>query len=91
MQSKSVKRSIKKRALALYYNGSVDNTNNNNSDDRQSLIKRNNMKNINKPTGYLIVIVFWLITTMMLSSCGLRFGDYHHYQKAHGKSVCNTN
>jgi len=49
------------------------------------------MKNINKSTGYLVVIVFWLITTMMLSSCGLRFGDYHHYQKVYGKSTHNTN
>ena len=28
------------------------------------------MKNISKSTGYLIVILFWLITTMILSSCG---------------------
>ena len=29
----------------------------------------NNMKNMNKSTGYLIVIVFWLVVTTLLSSC----------------------
>ena len=28
------------------------------------------MKNMKKSTGYLIVILFWLVTTMILSSCG---------------------
>jgi len=28
------------------------------------------MKNISKGTGYLIVIVFWIIVTMLMSSCG---------------------
>ena len=28
------------------------------------------MKNMKKSTGYLIVILFWLVTTMLLSSCG---------------------
>ena len=27
------------------------------------------MKNISKGTGYLIVIVFWIIVTMFLGSC----------------------
>ena len=38
------------------------------------LSKINNMKNINKSTGYLIVIIFWLVTTLMLSSCALQKG-----------------
>ena len=29
----------------------------------------NNMKNMNKSTGYLIVIIFWLVVTALLSSC----------------------
>ena len=28
------------------------------------------MKNINKRTGYLIVILFWLAVITLLSSCG---------------------
>ena len=32
--------------------------------------KINNMKNMKKSTGYLIVILFWLVTIMLLSSCG---------------------
>ena len=51
-------------------NGRVDNININNSDDIQSLIKRRNMKNISKRTGYLVVILFWLTIIMLLSSCG---------------------
>jgi hypothetical protein len=37
-------------------------------------IEKINMKNINKSTGYLIVIIFWLMTTLMLSSCALQKG-----------------
>ena len=51
-------------------NGRVDNININNSDDIQSLIKRRNMKNISKRTGYLVVILFWLTVITLLSSCG---------------------
>ena len=28
------------------------------------------MRNMNKSTGYLIVIVFWLVMGMLFSSCG---------------------
>ena len=28
------------------------------------------MKNISKSKGYLIVIVFWMIVTVLMSSCG---------------------
>ena len=28
-----------------------------------------NMKNISKSTGYLIVLIFWLVITTFLSSC----------------------
>ena len=32
------------------------------------------IKNMKKSTGYLIVILFWLMTTILLSSCALPKG-----------------
>ena len=46
------------------------------------------MRNINKKTGYLIVILFWLTIIMLLSSCGTwkwvepigpSYGNNHRY------------
>jgi len=40
----------------------------------------------------IITIVTILIVTIALSSCGIQFGNYDHYQKVHGnKNTCNTN
>ena len=32
------------------------------------------MKNMSKSTGYIIVILFWLMTTLLLNSCALPKG-----------------
>jgi len=69
----------------------VGSTNNNNSDDGMSSIKWYNMKNIDKKVGYIIVIIFWLVVMSMLSSCGIRFGNYEAWQEDYGKCKQNTN
>jgi len=69
----------------------VDSTNNNNSDDGMSSIKWYNMKNIDKKVGYIIVIIFWLVIISVLSSCGIKFGDYDAWQEDYGKCKQNTN
>ena len=51
---------IKKRSSNSKYNTNNINTSNG----------KFKMKNMKKSTGYLIVILFWLVTTMILSSCG---------------------
>ena len=56
-----------------------------------SLIKRQNMKNIDKKVGYIIVIIFWLVVISVLSSCGIRFGDYDAWQEDYGERKQNTN
>ena len=69
----------------------MDNINSNNSDDGMSSIKWYNMKNIDKKVGYIIVITFWLVVMSMLSSCGIRFGNYEAWQEDYGKCKQNTN
>jgi len=69
----------------------VDSTNNNNSDDGMSSIKWYNMKNIDKKVGYIIVIIFWLVIISVLSSCGIKFGDYDAWQEDYGERKQNTN
>jgi hypothetical protein len=49
------------------------------------------MKNIDKKVGYIIVIIFWLVVMSMLSSCGIRFGNYEAWQEDYGKCKQNTN
>ena len=56
-----------------------------------SLIKRQNMKNIDKKVGYIIVIIFWLVIISVLSSCGIKFGDYDAWQEDYGERKQNTN
>ena len=34
-------------------------------------------------------IIIIVIAVSLLSSCGLRFGDYHRYQEVHGNNKCN--
>ena len=69
----------------------MDNINSNNSDDGMSSFERYNMKNIDKKVGYIIVIIFWLVVISMLSSCGVKFGNYEAWQEDYGKCKQNTN
>jgi hypothetical protein len=49
------------------------------------------MKNIDKKVGYIIVIIFWLVIISVLSSCGIKFGDYDAWQEDYGERKQNTN
>jgi len=40
-------------------------------------------KVIEKNVAELIMI--GLVTVILLSSCGVQFGDYNHYRQVHGK------
>ena len=62
-------------------NGRVDSININNYDDLWLFNERRNMKK-------LITII---ILTLLLSSCGLRFGDYHRWQEVYGDEEIKDN
>ena len=48
------------------------------------------MKNISKLKGYLIVIIFWLIATMILGSCGImKYDSYGNIIKRNGSTHCS--